>query len=69
MTDLGIFTTEYRGHQLTADFIQSPYGVAIRLKAGPLPWMSFDEMLHSTYLEAKSAAMAEGRRLIDQLAE
>ena len=67
MTDLGIFTTDYREHRLTADFMQSPQGIVIGLKAGPLPWRHFDDTLYPTYEEAKSAAVAEGRRLIDQL--
>lgn len=67
MTDLGIYTTNYREHSLIANFIRHPQGVVVGLKVGPLPWKWSDDTLYPTYQEAKSAAVAEGRRLIDQL--
>ncbi len=66
MTDLGIYTTSYREHYLIANFIRHPQGIMVELKVGPLPWMYFDETPYPTYEKAKSAAVAEGRRLIDQ---
>lgn len=69
MTDLGIYTTHYREHYLIANFIRRPQGIVVELKVGPLPWRYFDDTLYPTYEEAKSAAVAEGRRLIDHLSK